>query len=223
MAKLPGSPTLHALLVKGKLSKHAKGQVIQTTDGGIKRFNLVKSGYIKRYLIAADGNLGIQVIYGPGDVFPLTLVFKSLFSYDINDGPETYYYEAMSRVEMYSLDLPALLGVIKDDPMAYRGLFRESGRRLESTLQGLENLRMKTSYNRVAHQLVYLARQFGEKTNDGVRIGVPLTHQDIGDVLGVTRETVSNNMSQLKKEGLVIPGRHIVIPSVKKLETRAHS
>ena len=221
MAKLPVSPALHELLTKQPVIKYPKGQVIETTDG-VKRFYLVKSGYVKRYLISNDGELGVQVIYGPGDVLPLTLVFKALFEHDINDGPETYYYETMADTELYGIDLASLLAAIETNNLLYRGLFREAGRRMESTLQGLENLRMKTSYNRVAHQLVYLAKQFGQKTAAGIKISVPLTHQDIADVLGVTRETVSSSMTRLRKKGLVKNSRGIIIPDLDKLEAEAH-
>ncbi len=221
MARLPGSPALKELFFQRPVLKRAKGQVIQTTDGATS-FYFLKSGFIKRYLISTDGNLGVQVIYGPEDVFPLTMVFAALFKHDINAGPETFYYEAMSEVELYSIDLSTLLAEIEKEPMLYRGLFRESGRRLESTLQGLENLRMKTSYNRVAHQLVFLANQFGVKTASGIKIAAPLTHQDIADILGITRETVSNSVTQLRKEGLIKTNRNLIIPDLDKLEAEAH-
>lgn len=221
MSKLAGSSEVHDLLIKkGRRTTRSKGQIIQTTDGG-KSFNLVQSGYVKRYLISNSGSLGVQVIYGPDDIFPITLIYKLLFGHDIDNGPETYYYEAMSNVEVYSFSGDDLLQAVQSQPILYQGLFRESGRRIESMLQGLENMTMSSSYHRVAHQLLYFADKFGKKDAAGVKLLIPLTHQDIADVLNITRETVSNSMTRLSKKGLVKSGRYIIIPSVGKLEAEA--
>src|SRR5579863_7589429 len=83
---------------EGRQYKVAKGQVLQSSEDR-KVFNLVLDGYIKRYLISNDGSIGVQVLYGPGDLFPITLAFKSLFGLEITESPEVYYYETMSEVE----------------------------------------------------------------------------------------------------------------------------
>jgi len=213
---------LHDILSREKKYLRTKGQVIQTTDGQ-KKFHLIVKGYVKRYLISNAGSLGVEVIYGPGDVFPLTLVYRELFNKEISSGPEVYYYEAMVDTEIHSISIESLLEHIKQDPMVYKSLFLEAGTRLHSTLQGLENVTLKSSYMRVAHQILFFAERFGVKTEAGVKVQLPLTHQDLADVLSVTRETVSNSMGELRKKGLIKTNRHILIPSIKKLEDEVYS
>jgi CRP/FNR family transcriptional regulator len=216
------SKELHELLLTGRRSKRSKGQIIQSTEGQ-RTINLVSSGFIKRYLISNTGNLGVEVIYGEGDIFPLTLMFKTLFDQDIYEGPEVYYYEAMSETQIYSIDISTLAENVEKNPLLYRDLLSESGKRLHSTLNGLENLALRTSHKRVAHQLVYFANQFGEKRASGIKINIPLTHQDLADILSLTRETVSTCIAKLREEKLIKTGKNIIVPNIEKLKEEAHS
>lgn len=223
MALTQNTKSLQAFLISaGKQQSRAKGQVIQTT-GAQKNINLIKAGYIKRYLITNDGSLGIEAIYGPGDLFSMTLVYKILFDQTIYDGPEVYYFEAMSDCELYSLNVELLAELIEDNPLLYRDLMVEAGKRMHLSIQGLENITMKSAYARTAHQLLYYAKQFGHKRAGGTEIGIPLTHQDIADVLSLTRETVSVTFKQLREKKLIKTGRYICIPSLEKLQEEAYS
>lgn len=214
------SKELRELLRVGRLQKYSKKQIIQSSDEELS-LCLVKSGFVKRYLIAADGTLGVQSIYGPGDIFPLTVVFKVLLDQDIYEGPEVYYYEAMSDTEVYKIDSQTLLSMVKDNPLLYRDFLTEAGRRFLSNIQRLENVSLRSAYKRVAHQLVFYARQFGKQTPAGTAIQVPLTQQEIANILSATRETVSLSITELRKKKLVQGGKVIVIPDVNKLEEEA--
>lgn len=214
--------SLHSLLLQGKKYDLPKGTTIQTTEG-LKVFSYVKSGFVKRFLIANDGTTKIQIIYGPGDVFPLTLAYKSLLKQDIYDGNEVYYYETMTPAQIYRVEDSVLVQQTKMDQQLYKDLLFEAGRRLHSTLYSLENLTLQNTYNRVAHQLVYFAREYGEIKSNGIKITLPLTHQDLASILSVTRETISNSMVQLKKKGLIKVNKFIYVPNIKKLESEAYN
>ncbi len=185
-------------------------------------FNILRKGYVKRYLIANDGSYGVQVIYGPDDIFPITLAFSAIFARNINESPETYYYETMTDAELYTIDETTLKEAVEKNPALYKDLFGIGGMRLHSTLHGLENLTLSSSYHRVAHEILYLAKKFGEQKKNGTEIIVPLTHQDLADILSITRETVSTAMVQLRKNKLIITNKNIVVPDLEKLEAEAH-
>lgn len=204
----------------GTRVKLARAQVIQTSDTANKVL-LLKKGYVKRYLILNDGTVRVQIIYGSGDIFPLTIAYKVLLNQDLYNGPEVYYYETMSDVEIYTIANQDFVKLFKGDDQLYKELFSEAGRRLYFNIQRLENLGLQNSYNRVAHQLAFLARIFGEKKETGTRICIQLTHKDIADVLNVTRETVTVAMVTLRKKNLIKPGKSILVPSVSRLSREA--
>jgi CRP-like cAMP-binding protein len=196
--RLKISDDLKEMMLKGRRFKLTKNQIIQSTDDR-RVFNYIVSGYVKRYLIANDGSLGVQVIYGPGDVFPITLAFSILFDQAINESPETYYYESMTEAEIYTINETDLKENVENNPKLYRDLMAVSGK------------------------LLYMAQRFGEETKEGVKICIPLTHQDLADILSLTRETVSTCMVQLREKGLIKTGKNIYVVDLEKLEEEAYS
>lgn len=217
--------SLHDLMTdQGRLIKQNRRQVIQTSDSQ-RAFYLVEKGYIKRYLIRNDGSLSTDLIYGPGDVFSLMLIFRVLYDREILDSPEIYYYEALTDdVEVYSLSADDLKKYVAMSPIIYRDILNEAGKRMTYETHGLENIAMKDAYKRVAHRLAYYARHFGEETTAGIIIIPPLTHQDIADLLSLTRETVSTCMTRLRKRDLIdVEGRQTVVRDLEKLNNEAFS
>ena len=215
---------LHKLFEKGRLYKIAKGNIVQSSDYR-HVINLVKTGFIKRYMIANDGTIGVQSIYGADDVFPLTLIFQTLFEQAIYEGPEVYHYQAMSDAELYAIDKTTLLTAVQEQPVLYKDILQEAGKRFHSNIQHLENIALKGAYNRVAHELVYLGRRYGATGEQGVQIDLPFSHQDLADILSLTRETVSTSIKELRSNGLIKngQGRSIIIPSLAKLEETAYN
>lgn len=206
----------------GRLIKFSKGQVVQTVEGQ-RNLNLVKSGFIKRYLINNDGSLSVDVIYGPQDVFSLTLIFRALYEREILESPEVYYYEAMGNAELYCLNIDDFTAALESNPLLYKDLYNEAGKRMTYLTHGLENISMKNSYRRVAHRLAFYAHHFGHRERGGTRILVPLTHQDIADILSLTRETVSVCMMKLRAKKLIKTNRQITVTNVEKLSEEAFS
>lgn len=221
MHKLQQAAELHALLLKGKMLKFKKGQVLQRSDTK-EGMVLIKKGYIKRYLIANDGSIGIHGIYGPGYIFSLTQALRILFDQSVYDGPETFYYEAMGDAEVYVLDAETFAKGVEDNPRLYRGLLAVSGRRLRSNIEKFENLTMASAYQRVAHQLLCLANDYGLRRVGGTKIDVPLTHADIAGLLSITRETASRCITQLRKKKLIKTRGGIIIPNMEKLKAEVY-
>ncbi|MEX0748569.1 MAG: Crp/Fnr family transcriptional regulator [Candidatus Saccharimonadales bacterium] len=216
---------LEIALRQGKTRTYSKGELIQTTDDETQLVLMVKSGFVKRYLITADGLQSIQSVYGAGSVFPLTVVMKEIFDQDLYRGPETFYYEAMSSVELYGLEAATLSSDLEHDPLIYRDLLKVAGERLTSNIQRLENLALRSSYQRLAHQLLFYATTFGEFSDVGIRIIAPLTHQDLAYVLSVARETVSREISKLRQEQIITTDstQYITVNDVKRLKQLAYS
>jgi CRP/FNR family transcriptional regulator, cyclic AMP receptor protein len=72
--------------------------------------------------------------------------------------------------------------------------------RLESRL---EALLFKSAPGKVAQLLVDLAHTHGRPLVDGTLIDYPITHQEIGSMIGTTRETVSYAFMDFRQRGLI--------------------
>lgn len=213
---------LHQLLLKGRSYTIDKKQILQSTEDR-QVVNIITSGFIRKYWVANDGSIGALIVYGPGDIFPLTLVYKKMFNQSLYSGLETYFYEAMSRTEVHSMTVDQLLEADKENSRLYEDLLQEAGRHLEFCIHSLENLSLRSSEKRVAHLLVYFARKYAIQRDGETVINAPLSHQSIGEMLSITRETVTNSMKGLRDKGLIKTGKHFVVPNLKKLEKEAYS
>jgi CRP/FNR family transcriptional regulator, nitrogen oxide reductase regulator len=64
---------------------------------------------------------------------------------------------------------------------------------------------------RLARALQRLADQVGRKTPEGLLLDLPLTRQDLAEMIGATLYTVSRIFSQWESQGLVLVGREKVV------------
>ena len=75
---------------------------------------------------------------------------------------------------------------------------------------------------RVAARLVEMAERFGQPTGDGLRIGVPLSQDELAGWTGSSREAVAKALRTLRAQGLIRTGRlHVVVFDLDALRERA--
>ncbi len=107
-------------------------------------------------------------------------------------------------------------------------------RLLEMTLDELDAARewmlllgRKTARERIASLLTILARRtanlMGRAPGSAIHFDLPLTREQMADYLGLTLETVSRQMSGLKRDGVIqlTERRGITVPSVDRLSREA--
>lgn len=222
MPTLFRSPRLHQLLSsQGRLLHFEKDESVGSTDEQTE-IMFVLTGYVKRYRIANNGSLGVQIVYGPRDVFSLTNVYNLLLGQSIYDGPETYYYQAMDDTQVFSIGAVQFKEAVQKDPFLYKELFSEAGQHLKACVHRIENMALLNAYSRVAHELLFSTKKFGARTSTGIKLQPPFTHQDIADILSLTRETVSKSFAQLRKEGIIDQNRRPTILDIVRLEQAAY-
>lgn len=73
-------------------------------------------------------------------------------------------------------------------------------------------LRTETIYPRLCKMLLWLADKFGCEVEIGRVIDLKLTHQDLAEIIGATRVTVTKLINQLEQEGFLSrPERNIIV------------
>lgn len=90
---------------------------------------------------------------------------------------------------------------LEQSPMLAQGIQIQLNRRLKQTEALLAlNLHHRTS-ERLQALLLLLTREIGERTPNGIRIGVRLRHQQLAELSGTTRVTVTQILGSLRKKG----------------------
>ncbi len=76
-------------------------------------------------------------------------------------------------------------------------------RRLDDTCGIFSNLAMAHVPSRVACLLLHMGGCYGEHDGHGVKLNTPLTQQEIADMVGAARQTVSSILATLKERGVI--------------------
>lgn len=140
--------------------------------------------------IASNGRRQILAFIFPGDF--VGLAHSEHYEYGVKSlTPMTAYEFKHSSLVQLAEELPTLRTNLKD----IRSLL------LDLTLKQVYLLGQLKAYERVCFMLKQLLQRIPGARPD--RIELPMTRVDIADYLGLTVETVSRSISQLKRDGLI--------------------
>ena len=64
-------------------------------------------------------------------------------------------------------------------------------------------IRTEKIYQRIYKILVWLANKFGRQVTQGKLIELPITHQELAEIIGTTRVTVTRLINQLEQDGMI--------------------
>jgi CRP-like cAMP-binding protein len=171
---------------------------------------LVAEGLVKVSNLSPDGKEAILAFIEPGEIF------GELALLDIRKRDE--FVEAVNRTTVVMIpadEFQRIISIRADVSLAITKLVGMRRQRIE---RRLKNLLFQSTRDRLIHLLLDLEEQFGQDTPEGVRLRIKLSHQDLGNLIGATRETVTSLLGQLRVEGSIEYKRcKIVLKNVPKL------
>jgi CRP/FNR family transcriptional regulator, cyclic AMP receptor protein len=199
-----------------QIRKYGKGEtLIRSDDDPQGIFYLVK-GYVRQYTTSKSGIELTLHILKPISYFPMV--------WAINGTPNVYNFEALTDVEVGRAPREQVVNFIKDKPIVIFELMSELLEDYAETLTRVEHLVFSDAYRRVISILLYIGKHFGEEQNKEIVVHHRFTQQDIATLVGVARETASNEMVKLEKKGLIKYLDHAMIfENPKKLENELFS
>jgi len=157
----------------------------------------IKSGVVKIYNITSEGEEKIIGYESRNGLMPLEWVFG-------RSPGSSYYYDAFTDCEIYHVDKTELIELIKSDPQVALGLLDRFVSMYIGASIHLHALEQSRARNKLLYIFQYLVLRFGEQTDGShYRIDLRLTHQDLANLIGSTRETASNEIGKLSKEKIL--------------------
>jgi CRP-like cAMP-binding protein len=162
----------------------------------------------------ADGtDTGLNVL-GPGEVFG---------EIGMLDGqPRSATVTTLEECELAVLEADAFRGFLAaHPPVASKllGVLAARVRELSSRLEDRASLEVPA---RLAKQLLWLAENHGAPAGAGAHIALRLSQQELGDLIGATRESVNKQLSEWTRLGVLRQGRdHMEIFDLQALRSIA--
>jgi CRP/FNR family transcriptional regulator, cyclic AMP receptor protein len=129
---------------------------------------------------------------------------------------------AMEHVEALMVPAEALRALGAADQALGSSLLQVLLARQRETEERVASLLIRSVEGRVCDFLVRAAARWGVPEPRGVLIAAHFTHQELADLLGSTRETLTLTLGELRREGLIdVDLRRIVLRDRAALATRA--
>ncbi|MDH5427987.1 MAG: Crp/Fnr family transcriptional regulator [Nitrospirota bacterium] len=204
-----------------ELAKHAievpiqKGQFIFREGDPADWFHIVQHGNVKCVKSNPEGREVTLKVLMPGDLFCCE---ASAFSGDDHPGCA----QSMGDGTVIKIHRKAMLEVIQKNPEAAVSIINYLSHRLRESQDNAKAFALDRAEQRVATLLVNLAERSGIQEEAGIRITVRLTHQDLADMAGLTKETTSRILSRFKKDLLITGhGKQLVIANLPLLRKMA--
>jgi CRP/FNR family transcriptional regulator, cyclic AMP receptor protein len=173
---------------------------------------IVLSGYLKATTAGADGSELLLSIMGPGEVFgELSLL----------DGqPRSASVSTLQAVELAFIEREPFLQMVEGSPKLAVRLLGVLSQRLRNLSKRCENVACKDVRSRLAQALVFLADRHGRALDGRVEIPVRLSQQDLGSMVGATRESVNKLLRNWSRSGVLshVSGR-VTISNVDVLRS----
>lgn len=155
----------------------------------------IQSGLIKTYKTDENGHQHIVSFLKTGDMFPHTGLFHN------NPYPATA--ETIVPTELLAMPVRPFEHFLTAVPGVSVKMMRVMSEKLLELQAKLQELTGHDVQNRGQSFLLKLAENNGRMKNGKIHIDIPMTHQDIANTIGTTRETVNRLLNQLRKEGIV--------------------
>jgi CRP/FNR family transcriptional regulator len=131
--------------------------------------------------------------------------------------------EAATDLEICTVSKPVLERIVGKNPDLERRLHDQALAALDEARDWMLTLGRKSAREKVASFLYFLAVHDDPHAGDAIEFDIPLTRQDIADFLGLTIETVSRQMTRLRREGIirVVDNRRVTISDMDKVTETA--
>lgn len=180
-----------------------KGEYIFFEGDEGDRFYIIKNGQVKLTKMIKNGDEQILNIFSDHDII------AEIVAFDKGNYPASAV--TMTETEVIVFDQSELENLILKHPSIGVKLLREMSGRLRRAQQNVRDLALKDSSARVAGLLIFLAEKYGEKKKERVILDISLTQQELANMIGSSRETVSRVLGQFESEDLIKSSRKKII------------
>ncbi|KRT75019.1 MAG: Crp/Fnr family transcriptional regulator [Deltaproteobacteria bacterium CSP1-8] len=164
---------------------------------------IVRTGLVKLTSLSERGTESILHILRPGDVFGELIV---------NEEKRPFTAVAVTDVTVAILKRKDLLDLLSSHPSFSRNFTKMLSTRLVRVEKEFAGLLHAWAYHRLARELLHLSEDLGVETPAGTLIPLHLTHEELSNLIGTARETVTIQLHKFEEMGMIRrKGRRIIV------------
>jgi CRP-like cAMP-binding protein len=203
----------------------AKGQILPLWESGKASVFFIASGQVKLRRLLDDGREVIVDVAGPRDALG-PVDEENEGSGGERFGEMATEAVAVTAVQAFRFDLAYFREMTRRRPSFIVNLSRIAGERQRRLELRLSRLLYRSGPGKVAGFLSDVAERYGQPIDGGgIRVEIPLTHQEIASMVGISRQWVCDALARLEVEEVIQVGasangiREVVIRDWKRLNS----
>ncbi|MCQ4087819.1 Crp/Fnr family transcriptional regulator [Saccharibacillus sp. JS10] len=177
----------------------AKDHMIQTPDDQREGIFFVIEGSFHFYKINAEGKQHTVCIVNEGGMFGEIPLFSL--------GTRGTYTEATADAIVFSIPTEPFEQLLRKHPELAIRLLSELSHRLSQQEELVDQLVFQNLRGKVLYFLQRVSKKLNIQENEHHELNIPLTHQELADMIGATREAVSLTLKELAQEGVLTTSR----------------
>ena len=173
----------------------------------------MKSGFVRAYTKTPFGENTLNV-------------FKPLFMvsvmHNMVNQRNDLFIQALTPVEIYIAPKNQFDKFQNDNPEMANLIMEFFTGSMLRYLTNQGNIINGNAINKVASVLLQLVHEYGDVKNEQLVVNFPATHRIVANIVGLTRETTSVQMSKLQKLGVISTKRtQFTVKNIEKLQALA--
>lgn len=186
------------------------GELLFSEGEPCNGLNIIARGKVRIFKTSVNGREQVLAVNVPGESVAELPVFDG--------GPYPASGVAIEDTEIAFISRRDFNAYCIEHPEVALKMLSVVGGRLRRLVGIIEELSFTTIRQRLIALLVKIAQNEGKKTERGIEVHLPATHQELANQLGTVRELISRNLMRLQAEGLLdVDARLIVIRDLRGL------
>lgn len=184
-----------ALLGLGGVRRFSRGEHLMHQGEPGDRVLILLEGHVKASFIEAEGREVVLSFRGPGDVLgELTFAHAEPRSSDVI---------AIEPAAARALAASEFRSFLENRPTAALALIEVMSRRFQDANRKRVQFGALDTVGRISARLIELCERYGEAADDGTRIGLPITQEDLAGWTGASRAGVAGALRTMRNLGWI--------------------
>jgi CRP/FNR family cyclic AMP-dependent transcriptional regulator len=176
-------------------SSYPEGATLFMEKQNPRGIYILCAGEVKLSISSSEGKTLILRIAKPGEVLGLMPALAGT--------PYEVTAETLRPCQVAFVRRDAFVRFLAQHPEAYQAVIAQLSSHYQIACEQLRTVGLSTSAPEKLAKLLLDFSATGQQTKQGTRVRFPLTHEEIGEFIGTTRETVSRTLSEFRNEHLI--------------------
>jgi CRP/FNR family transcriptional regulator len=163
----------------------------------------ISSGRVKLSTSSADGRTMIIGIASAGDILGVRAA--------LSGKPHDLTAETLEPTQFCFIKKSDFLSFLNQNGEVSLRLAQKLSNELYDAYRDVRGVALKQSCERLAELLLRFCQTHGEPTPDGIRLRINLSQEELAEMIGSSRRTLTRALTNLRQQGVIICRRRSII------------